>query len=104
MTKNVMPAILALIVLLAPFAASNANAEIMVRFETPLGDIDVELFDQDAPLTVANFLNYVNDGDYVNTFFHRSVPGFVIQGGGFALQPDGQFPIDAIPTAPPCLQ
>ena len=50
--------------------------------QTDLGAIDIELFDTVAPLTVANFLNYVNDGDYDGTFFHRSVPGFVVQGGG----------------------
>ena len=49
---------------------------------------EVLLFDQagaGAPLTVQNFLNYVNDGDYVNTFIHRSIPGFIIQGGGFTI-------------------
>ncbi|HTZ21677.1 MAG TPA: peptidylprolyl isomerase, partial [Opitutaceae bacterium] len=50
------------------------------------GKINVELFSGDAPLTVTNFLNYVNRGAYTNTFIHRSVPGFVIQGGGYYLQ------------------
>jgi cyclophilin family peptidyl-prolyl cis-trans isomerase len=52
------------------------------------GIINVLLFDQadqGAPLTVQNFLNYVNDGDYVNSIIHRSLPGFVIQGGGFQV-------------------
>lgn len=53
-----------------------------VRMTTPLGAIDVELYDSAAPKTVANFLNYVNSGAYLDTFIHRSVPGFVIQGGG----------------------
>lgn len=56
-----------------------------VIFQTDLGDFEVELFDQQTPATVANFLNYVNDGDYANTFIHRSMPGFVIQGGGFTF-------------------
>jgi cyclophilin family peptidyl-prolyl cis-trans isomerase len=56
--------------------------------ETPLGDIEIELFDEVAPGTVENFLNYVNDGDYEDSFVHRSVPGFVIQGGGFTFEFD----------------
>ena len=56
-----------------------------ITLSTPLGDVDIELFDEEAPRTVANFLNYVNDGDYRNSFIHRSVPNFVIQGGGLSL-------------------
>jgi len=44
------------------------------------GTFNIELLANDAPLTVANFLNYVNRGAYVNSIIHRSVPGFVIQG------------------------
>jgi uncharacterized protein (TIGR03437 family) len=51
-----------------------------------LGDIDVALTPAVAPLTVANFLSYENKGTYTNTIFHRSVSGFIIQGGGFQLQ------------------
>ncbi|MCP5340141.1 MAG: peptidylprolyl isomerase [Steroidobacteraceae bacterium] len=54
----------------------------MLRFETSLGEFSVELFDKEAPRTVANFLKYVDDGFYDGTVFHRVVPGFVIQGGG----------------------
>lgn len=56
-----------------------------VRMKTNLGDIDVTLLSSIAPLTVANFLNYANRGAYANTIFHRSVPGFIIQTGGFTL-------------------
>lgn len=56
-----------------------------VRFHTTQGDIDVNLLPNAAPKTVANFLNYVNKGAYANSIFHRSVPGFIIQGGGFQL-------------------
>jgi peptidyl-prolyl cis-trans isomerase A (cyclophilin A) len=55
----------------------------MIRFETTLGDFTVELFDKDAPESVANFLRYIDDGFFDGTIFHRIVPGFVIQGGGF---------------------
>ncbi len=51
--------------------------------QTNLGDIDIILLPDAAPRTVQNFLTYVNRGDYTNTFFHRLVPGFVLQGGGF---------------------
>jgi peptidyl-prolyl cis-trans isomerase A (cyclophilin A) len=54
----------------------------MIRFETSHGSFLVELFAQEAPLTVENFLQYVDDGFFDGTIFHRIVPGFVIQGGG----------------------
>jgi cyclophilin family peptidyl-prolyl cis-trans isomerase len=54
----------------------------MIRIETTHGGFTVELFDKDAPLTVANFRQYVADGFFDGTIFHRIVPGFVIQGGG----------------------
>lgn len=55
----------------------------MVVFSTSLGDITIELLTDDAPLTVANFLHYVDSGFFDGTIFHRVIPGFVIQGGGF---------------------
>jgi cyclophilin family peptidyl-prolyl cis-trans isomerase len=58
----------------------------MIKFDTSHGAFTVELFEKDAPLTVANFLKYVDDGFFDGTIFHRIVPGFVIQGGG--LVPD----------------
>lgn len=53
-----------------------------VRFETTHGAFTVETFDTAAPLSVANFLQYVDDGFFDGTIFHRIVSGFVIQGGG----------------------
>ena len=61
---------------------SPAKAE-RVRMITSLGSIDIVLFDDIAPITVANFLSYVDDGAYNSSFIHRSIPGFVIQGGGY---------------------
>jgi cyclophilin family peptidyl-prolyl cis-trans isomerase len=58
----------------------------MIRFSTSLGDIDIELFPQEAPKSAENFLQYVDDGFFDGLIFHRIVPGFVIQGGG--LTPD----------------
>ena len=58
----------------------------MVVLETNRGDITLELFDNKTPKTVANFINYVKSGFYSNTVFHRVIPGFVIQGGGFTKE------------------
>ncbi len=54
----------------------------MIRFETSHGNFTIELFPKEAPVTVENFLSYVDDGFFDGTIFHRIVPGFVIQGGG----------------------
>jgi len=54
----------------------------MVIFSTSMGDITIELFHEKAPITVANFLQYVDEGFFDGTIFHRVIPGFVIQGGG----------------------
>ena len=55
----------------------------MIRFETTLGNFTVELFEDKAPVSAENFLKYVDEGFFDGTVFHRIVPGFVIQGGGF---------------------
>ena len=57
----------------------------VARFTTSLGDIDVQLRPDVAPATVANFLAYVTSGNYNDSFFHRSVSNFIIQGGGYAI-------------------
>lgn len=107
--------LLAALCLLALFTASvpMANAVEIVRLQMEYGGVgtgngtatggfgfekvtktlDLELFDVDqngvdiAPLTVANFLNYVNRGDYDGMFIHRSAPGFVLQAGGYTFTP-----------------
>ena len=55
----------------------------MIRFETTLGNFTIEFFEKEAPISVANFLAYIDEGFFDGTIFHRIVPGFVIQGGGF---------------------
>lgn len=55
----------------------------MVRFETSHGDFTVELDDESAPVSCKNFLRYVDEGYFDGTIFHRVIPGFMIQGGGF---------------------
>ncbi len=55
----------------------------MVVVSTNLGDFTVALFDKEAPISVKNFLQYVDDGYFDDTIFHRVIPGFMVQGGGF---------------------
>ncbi len=69
--------------LMLPGLLPGAVLATTVRMHTTLGDIDVQLMDTSAPATVANFLNYVSAGAYSNTFIHRGIPGFIVQGGGF---------------------
>ncbi|MDD6088711.1 MAG: peptidylprolyl isomerase [Desulfovibrionaceae bacterium] len=57
-----------------------------VLLETTSGDILIELYPDKAPKTVANFLNYVNEGFYANTIFHRVIRGFMVQGGGMTMR------------------
>ncbi len=54
----------------------------MVRLETDMGDIFIELDDEKAPKSAANFLKYVESGHYDGTIFHRVIDGFMVQGGG----------------------
>jgi cyclophilin family peptidyl-prolyl cis-trans isomerase len=72
--------------LLATAACSDANAETknpVVVMDTSMGTIKVELFADKAPITVKNFLTYVDEKHYDGTTFHRVMPTFMIQGGGF---------------------
>lgn len=55
----------------------------MIKLQTNHGDITIELDTEKAPETAANFLQYVKEGHYDNTIFHRVIDGFMIQGGGF---------------------
>jgi cyclophilin family peptidyl-prolyl cis-trans isomerase len=81
---------------LAAFSGPAAAAERpQVRLTTSMGEIVLELFPQKAPGTVDNFLQYVRDGFYDGTVFHRVIPGFMIQGGG--LDQD----LTPKPTRPP---
>ncbi|KGD65685.1 peptidyl-prolyl isomerase [Alcanivorax nanhaiticus] len=74
----------ALIILLPGLLLANP----LVRMETSAGPITVELYEDKAPVTVSNFLKYVDGGFYDGTLFHRVIQGFMIQGGGF--DKDGQ--------------
>ena len=66
----------------------------LIKLETTMGDIFLELDQEKAPKTVANFMDYVNNGQYDGTIFHRVIDGFMIQGGGMTAdmqeKPTGQ--------------
>ncbi len=59
-----------------------ASSRVVVVMQTSLGDVEVELLAEKAPISVSNFLAYANRGFYDGTIFHRVIPGFMIQGGG----------------------
>lgn len=63
-----------------------------VQFQTVMGDFEVNLYDETTPETVANFLRYVENEAYNMTVIHRSVPGFIVQGGGFSFEQDDEVP------------
>jgi len=75
-------------------AVQSANATI-VQFQTVMGDFSVNLYDKATPKTVENFLAYVKSGAYTNSIIHRSVPGFVVQGGGYKYE--SKPPLVAVP-------
>ncbi|MFK8028955.1 MAG: peptidylprolyl isomerase [Gammaproteobacteria bacterium] len=86
-------------VLCITLASSWSSYATIVEFQTSLGNFEVNLSDNSTPLTVANFLEYVNSGRYTNSIIHRSSPGFVVQGGGFTF--DQAIPLDEVPAFPP---
>lgn len=75
---------------------NSAYANPKVLMETSKGNITIELYEKEAPITVKNFLSYVNDGFYNNLIFHRVIPNFMIQGGGFDADMNQKPPKDAI--------
>ena len=81
--RNILVAFLALVVL-AGCTTMTENPVVLI--ETSHGDIEVELYAQEAPVTVENFLDYVDSGFFEGTIFHRVIPDFMIQGGGFTVE------------------
>ena len=65
------------------WSTQTSAANPVVEMKTSVGAIRIELYAEKAPKSVANFLQYVNDGAYAGTQFHRVIPGFMIQGGAF---------------------
>ncbi len=75
---------------------NSACANPKVLMETSKGDITIELYEKEAPITVKNFLSYVSEGFYNNLIFHRVIPNFMIQGGGFDSKMNQKPPKDPI--------
>ena len=69
---------------IAPGFAQAGNADPVIKLETTMGDIVIRLNERKAPITCANFVQYVKSGHYDGTIFHRVIKDFMIQGGGFA--------------------
>ncbi len=65
-------------------ASSEDRTQLHVRLDTTMGEIVLELYPGKAPVTVENFLSYVDAGAYHGTIFHRVIPGFMVQAGGYA--------------------
>lgn len=101
--KNIL-FILAIIALSISIDKSEGIAEAKVEkggnpvvlIKTSKGDIKVELYKEKAPISVENFLSYVNDGYYSGTIFHRVIKNFMIQGGGFTADMKQKSPKDPI--------
>jgi len=77
--KKLVGLVCALLLSIGAFAANP-----QVEIKTSLGSVTVELYPEKAPKTVENFLQYVKSGFYKDSIFHRVIPGFMIQGGGFS--------------------
>ena len=83
------PILLLSLGLLAPtavLAQTQASQQPKVRISTNMGDFEAELYADQAPKTVANFVQYVQDKHYDGTIFHRVIAGFMVQGGGYDAQ------------------
>jgi len=97
----VLAAILSLVLFSTLKGTKSMNEDTVdnprILFETTMGNITIELDTENAPITSANFLAYVDDGYFVDTIFHRVIPNFMIQGGGITAdmkdKPGGHAPI-----------
>ncbi len=79
---SIISSIIILIGLLWLTGCSQDKEIKVITFETTLGPVVIELFEEEAPITSKNFLEYAESGFFNGTLFHRVIPGFVIQGGG----------------------
>ena len=78
-----LPRLCALLALAAAASLAHAAANPILEMVTSMGTVRIELYPDKAPKTVENFLQYTKDGFYDGTVFHRTIPGFMVQGGGF---------------------
>ena len=90
--KRVLGTIFAVSIILAASGTAMAAGKPIVNFKTNMGDFTVQLEPERAPKTVANFLEYVRDGHYDGTIFHRVIAKFMVQGGGFLPNLQKRYP------------
>ncbi|WP_420864424.1 peptidylprolyl isomerase [Zooshikella ganghwensis] len=83
MIKMKLPGLYLLIAASLVFSSASWATTSHVRVETSIGNIELELYPEKAPITVKNFLRYIEQKFYNGTIFHRVIPGFMAQGGGF---------------------
>ncbi|ODS31374.1 MAG: peptidylprolylisomerase [Candidatus Scalindua rubra] len=83
LNKIIVPLIFFILFNLFCIQLKSAHANPKVLMETSKGDITIKLYVNEAPITVRNFLSYASEGFYNNLIFHRVIPNFMIQGGGF---------------------
>lgn len=76
--------------------SASADYPTIVRMTGGMGEFDIQLLDTTTPKTTANFLGYVQRGDFSNSIIHRSVPGFILQGGGFRLRTNEIVPVPTL--------
>jgi peptidyl-prolyl cis-trans isomerase A (cyclophilin A) len=89
--------VISFVLIMSPLAQVQAGT--IVRVRTTMGDYSIELLDEITPVTVQNFLNYVNRGAYDGTYLHRVEDGFVVQGGAYRFVPFGDV-VDVIQDPP----
>ena len=81
-------------------AVARRSRQLVARFTTLAGNIDVQMFSKQTPLTVANFANYANTGAWDYSFFNRSIRNVILQGGGFRVGSTGLEPVPEFASPP----
>lgn len=94
--KQMLKRLLLVLCLTFGLSAGVVAESVSVLMKTTLGDIRLELYPDKAPLTVENFLRYVDEGFYNGTIFHRVINGFMIQGGGFSAEMERKATHDSV--------
>jgi len=95
--RQVVLRFLFLFCLVTALGLATLRGGTLVQFRSAFGDLELELYDNDKPVTVQNFIRYIQSGAYSNEFSHRLVPGFVVQGGGFAVINRGTTNVGIVP-------
>lgn len=99
--KQLISLIAVMLFSLSAASAQQADSNPQVTLHTSAGDIRLELYPSDSPITVENFLRYANDGFYNGTVFHRVISYFMIQGGGLEMETEPDADLVAKPTRDP---